>query len=98
MSPFFGIAVYVNYSEKKFRMSRVFKIYCSVICAETETEHYIRNTAVQKRTLMGSSRTWSPKTPRKGHCKASLTEFVTAVPIENCSNETGMGDTPLSPL
>lgn len=34
--------------------------------------------------------------PRKGHRKASLTGFVRAVPIENCSNETGMGNTLVS--
>lgn len=36
--------------------------------------------------------------PSKGHCKARLTGVVTAVPIENCSNETGTGNTLVSTL
>lgn len=45
---------------------------------------------------MGSLGGWSLTTPRKGHRKASLTGFVRAVSIANCSNEIGTGNTPVS--
>ncbi len=47
---------------------------------------------------MGSLRRWSLTTARKGHRKAWLTGVVRAVPIGNCSNETGTGNTLVSTL